>query len=135
MGNLFSKCMDKVPKDAQERFTDLASNVPGMPGADGGGPLSSDMIVDAFRSALSEGVEKAVASAMAAGGFANNPAIRVKLPEQIGSVNLNDLRSKLESFGMGGKLDSVEEKMNQACEKAAGYLNFVHVPPPCDCRS
>ncbi|MCD4755820.1 MAG: DUF4197 domain-containing protein [Deltaproteobacteria bacterium] len=76
--------------------------------------LSDAEIVKGLREALRVGAEQAVKSASAAGGYMDNPAIRIPLPGRLQSA-ANTLRS----IGLGSQADAFEQSMNHAAEKAA----------------
>lgn len=64
--------------------------------------------------ALRVGAERAVGRASAAGGFLDNPRIRIRLPPAIEKVG-----SALRSVGLGSQVDEFETTLNRGAEKAA----------------
>jgi len=76
--------------------------------------LSDNEIASGLKDALRLGAERAVDKASAAGGFLNDPAIRIPLPGKLKSVG--DTMRKL---GLGGPVDNFELTMNTAAEKAS----------------
>jgi len=77
--------------------------------------LGSEEIASGLREALKVGTERAVAEASRAGGFLDDPQIRIPLPEKLQTAG-----RMLRSFGMGSQVDALEETMNRAAEQAAG---------------
>lgn len=75
--------------------------------------LSNDDIAGGLREALTVGTGKVVEQLGQTGGFANDPAIRVRLPEKLGSV-----QKALSRVGMSDSLDELEAQMNAAAEVA-----------------
>ncbi len=84
-------------------------------GSTTGSALGSEEIASGLREALKVGTERAVAQASKAGGFLDNPQIRIPLPDK-----LNTAGKMLRTFGMGSQVDAFEETMNRAAEQAAG---------------
>lgn len=76
--------------------------------------LSDTKIGKGLREALSVGIDKAVARASQEGGYLNNPAIKIRFPE-----NLSMVESGLRKIGMGEKVDAFETRVNKAAEQAA----------------
>ena len=76
--------------------------------------LSETKIGKGLREALSLGIDKAVAMASKEGGYLNNPAIKIKFPE-----NLSMVETGLRKIGMGSKIDAFEARVNKAAEQAA----------------
>jgi hypothetical protein len=79
------------------------------------GPPSEQRVAAGLREALRIGTERAVASLSREGGFADVPALRLRLPE-----DLEPAAKALRAIGMGKPVDDLEAAMNQAAEKAAG---------------
>jgi hypothetical protein len=79
-----------------------------------GGGFSPDMLSRAFVKGLEEAIKAACALAMAMGGFAMNEAIKLELPEKLGSIKTHDIKKAFPD-----KIKEIEEKMNKAAEKAA----------------
>ncbi|MGA3828162.1 DUF4197 domain-containing protein, partial [Pseudomonas chlororaphis] len=48
-----------------------------------------------------------------AGGFSNNPAVRIELPGNLGKV-----AKKMKQFGMGAQVEAIESSMNNAADAA-----------------
>lgn len=90
----------------QDTLTAFTSNT--------GGALSMEKIAAGLKEALRVGTQKAVAKTSAEGGYANNPRIRIPMPEK-----LDNLATKLRNVGLGSYVDRFEGKMNQSAEKAA----------------
>lgn len=102
----------------------LDSGLGGMLGALGGGSgeLSLDTIVAGLKEALTVGTQNTVAQTSKAGGFAQNPRLRIPLPGELQTVG-NTLRK----VGMGAMVDDFEAKMNLAAEQAAAQATPVFV--------
>lgn len=88
-------------KSAQKAFTSSGS-------------LSESEIIDGLKQALEIGSANAVDLVSKAGGYYNNPAIKIPLPESVQKVE-----KLLRGAGLGSKVDAFELSMNQAAEKAA----------------
>lgn len=86
---------------------------------------SMEMIVQAFQDALGEAVEAACEMAQAAGGFAENLAIKISLPDKIGKVDLAGLRKKLKMVGKESWIDDINTKMNEAAEAASKFAKDI----------
>ena len=84
---------------------DARAQVPGFTDAQASGGL---------RDALTRGISAAVAETGRAGGYENNPLIKIVIPEKLQFV-VKGLRSA----GMGGEADKFEHSMNAAAEQAA----------------
>jgi acyl-CoA synthetase (AMP-forming)/AMP-acid ligase II len=82
-------------------------------------PLDNPTIVAGLKQALEVGTGNAVTQTSAAGGFWNDLAIRILIPEK-----LQSLAKTLRTVGMGSHVDAFEKKMNDAAEAAA-----VHAKP------
>ena len=95
----------------------LKQAVGGMAGTGptGTSALGSEEIASGLREALKVGTERAVAQASRAGGFLDDPHIRIPLPERLQTAG-----TMLRTFGMGSHVDAFEETMNRAAEQAAG---------------
>jgi hypothetical protein len=95
-------------------FGDILKGFEKSVGMSGGGGLSTDKIIAGLKEALEIGTAKAVNLVSKAGGYYNNPEIRIPLPGSVKKVE-----SVLRAAGYGPKLDAFELSMNQAAEKAA----------------
>lgn len=76
--------------------------------------LGDTQVGKGLKEALSVGIDRAVSAAGRKGGYANNPAIRIKIPEQLAMVS-----GMMRKVGMGPKLDAFEASVNSAAEQAA----------------
>ena len=83
-------------------------------GSLGGGELTPDTIAQGLREALAVGIRNTVAQTGKEGGYLQNPAIRIPLPDKLKTVG-----DTLRKVGLGGQVDLVEAKMNAAAEEAA----------------
>lgn len=77
-------------------------------------PESEARVASGLREALRVGTERAVATLSAPGGYAEVPSLRLELPE-----SLQPAAKTLRHIGMGRQVDRIEEKMNEAAERAA----------------
>lgn len=83
-------------------------------GSKGAGEPSQSDVSKGLLEALRVGAERAVAQASSAGGFLDNPLIRIPLPPAIQKVSRT-----LRSVGLGGEIDKFETTLNRGAEKAA----------------
>jgi len=83
-------------------------------GALGGGELTPDTIAQGLKEALAVGIRNTVAQTGKEGGYLQNPAIRIPLPDKLKTVG-----DGLRKVGLGEKVDLIEAKMNAAAEEAA----------------
>jgi hypothetical protein len=90
-----------IVKSAQKAFTASDS-------------LSESEIIEGLKQALEIGSADAVELVSQKGGYYDNPAIKIPLPESVQKVE-----KLLRSAGFGPKVDAFELSMNQAAEKAA----------------
>ena len=87
--------------------------------------LSNSDIEGAFKDALTIGSENVVNQLGESGGFSEDSAIRISLPDSLQTV-----KSSLDMVGMGDSLDDLEIKLNEAAEFAVGqaqplFLNAI----------
>ena len=80
----------------------------------GGGGLSESKIVDGLKEALQIGTGNAVTRVSEAGGYYDNPKIKIPLPGPVEKVE-----GLLRTAGYGAELDAFELSMNRAAEAAA----------------
>jgi hypothetical protein len=85
-----------------------------LPSGTGGGGLGEGEIVEGLKQALAVGTANATAAAGAAGGYFQNPEIRIPLPESI-----RKMEPLIRTAGYGGQLDAFVLSMNRAAERAA----------------
>ncbi len=83
---------------------------------------SGKLIDNAVRDILKTEVRIACSRLSAPGGYADNPAVLIALPE-----NLKDVRKKLASLGLDGELKKIEKNINNAAEAAAGEALTVFI--------
>jgi hypothetical protein len=76
--------------------------------------LPESRIVQGLKEALSIGTSNAVTSLSRAGGYFDNPEIRIPLPKAV-----EDAQDLLRTAGLGDQLDAFEMSINRAAEKAA----------------
>lgn len=74
----------------------------------------NSQLVRGIKEALELGSARASDQLGQPGGYANNPAYRITLPD-----NLQAIAGTLRQFGLGGQIDTLEALMNQGAEKAA----------------
>lgn len=97
---------------AQSQWGDILKGAQKALGVGGG--LSDSKIVDGLKEALQIGAGNAVRSVSKAGGYYNNPRIKIPLPGSVQKVE-----KLVRVAGYGSQLDAFELSMNQAAEKAA----------------
>ena len=91
---------------------DQTLSTPGAADA-GATALSQTEIAAGLKQALSTGVDRATALLGREGGFANDAAVRIALPE-----SLQTLAQGLRAAGQGAIVDEFTASMNRAAEKA-----------------
>lgn len=84
--------------------------------------LSNADISQAFKQALELGSQQVVNQLGQTGGFNDDPAIHIPLPNQ-----LNTAREWLDKVGMAGTLDDLEVKLNRAAEQATPHAKALFV--------
>jgi len=77
------------------------------------GDLTQKDATGGLKDALTQGAQVAVKQLGTAGGFSNNPEVRIELPGNLGKA-----AKALRKFGMGAQVDQLETSMNQAAEAA-----------------
>jgi hypothetical protein len=82
--------------------------------------LNQTPAAGAVKELLKIGINQAATQLGKAGGYADNPAIRIPMPEK-----LKMLDSTLRKVGMAPQLDAFELNMNRAAEKAAPQARDV----------
>ena len=88
----------------------------------GKGALDTETIVAGLKQALEVGTGNAVKATSQKGGYWDNLAIRILMPEK-----LQSFASTLRKVGMGGQVDAFERKMNEAAESAAAQATPIFV--------
>lgn len=78
-------------------------------------PLSEEQVAAGLKQALQVGSDRATSVLSKAGGFSDDPLLRLGLPDE-----LEPLASTLRNMGMGSTIDALELKMNEAAEAAVG---------------
>lgn len=78
-------------------------------------PLTEATVADGLRQALRVGTERAASELSRPGGFWDDPALRLTLPDQ-----LDPLVGTMRALGFGARVDELERTMNRAAERAAG---------------
>ena len=78
-----------------------------------GANLSADEVGGGLKDALKVGADLVVSRLGASGGFANDPAVHIALPQ-----GLDRVKSALDRVGMGDMLDELELGLNRAAEVA-----------------
>lgn len=97
---------------AQAGLEDLFKSLKDAVGMGGG--LSEEKIVGGLKEALEVGTENAVQFVSRAGGYYENPKIRIPLPEAARKTE-----KYIRAAGFGPQLDEFEKSMNRAAEQAA----------------
>lgn len=87
---------------------------------DSKGSGEQSQIARGLQEALQKGVQTAVNQLGAAGGYLNNPSVRIPLPKEARSVEKG-----LRLVGQGAMVDQFTESMNRAAEKAAPHAKDV----------
>lgn len=100
-----------VPGCAGFEGIDLGSAFP----AGVAGPLDEATVASGLRQALDVGIQRTTTSLSASGAFGANPALRLRLPGELGRF-----AQTLRGVGLGGQVDALEDAMNRAAETAAG---------------
>ncbi|ABE49148.1 DUF4197 domain-containing protein [Methylobacillus flagellatus] len=77
------------------------------------GSISNADASQGLKQALMQGAERAVTQLGQAGGFLDNPEVRIPLPE-----SMQKAEKAMRMFGMGKQADELVLKMNQAAEAA-----------------
>ncbi len=85
-----------------------------LAGAAGAGALSDGEIAAGLKEALNVGTARVVTQVGRHGGYFDDPAIRIPLPDDLRRVH-----EVLEPLGLGRHTAEVEETMNRAAERAA----------------
>jgi hypothetical protein len=93
-----------------EKGTDLLDSLAGKQSA---GEPGVDEIAQAFRQALRIGTRRVVSQLGAEDGFYADPEIHIPLPDR-----LQQVKSALDTVGMGSVTDDLELKLNRAAEAA-----------------
>lgn len=75
--------------------------------------LSNSDVVSGLKGALANGVESAIKTLGTNGGFSNNSAVKIVIPDSLKSI-----ASTARTLGQGQYVDSLESTMNVAAEKA-----------------
>lgn len=78
------------------------------------GPLDNETVVAGLKEALQVGTRNTVKQTSQRGGYTENPAIRIAMPEPLQKV-----AEALRKVGLGGQVDQFERRMNRAAETAA----------------
>jgi hypothetical protein len=102
----------KYTQDAISSKTDISLPSLKNTGKAVAGLSNTDMIAG-LKDALRIGSENVVGKLGKTNGFNNDPAIRIPLP-----ASMNKVKSSLSRVGMGGSMDELELKLNQAAEVA-----------------
>jgi hypothetical protein len=79
-----------------------------------GGALDESTVASGLREALEIGTTRASGQLSAPGGFGDDPALRLRIPEEAAPMV-----KTLRAIGLGSKVDEVEDAMNRAAEAAA----------------
>lgn len=77
------------------------------------GSLSNTDASQGLKQALIQGAERAVSQLGTAGGFLNNPQVKIPLP-----ASMQKAEKAMRMFGMGKQADELVVRMNQAAEAA-----------------
>lgn len=80
-----------------------------------GAPLDQATVTRGLKQALDVGTQRTTSTLSARGGFSANPALRLRLPGELGTM-----AQGLRAVGFGAQVDALEDSMNRAAEEAAG---------------
>ncbi|WP_339715810.1 DUF4197 domain-containing protein [uncultured Sneathiella sp.] len=98
----------------QKKITDSASSVTGGSESGSTSNLSTSQIIEGLKEALQVGTETVVAQIGTTGGYNDDPAIHIPLPEK-----MQQAQSLMKKFGLSGMADDLEERLNRGAEAAA----------------
>lgn len=98
----FDVAKDVVDKAAENGGSEIAQSA-----------LSNSDVVSGLKEALANGVKSAINSLGTSGGFSNNSAVKIAIPD-----SLTAIATTARTLGQGQYVDSLESTMNQAAEKA-----------------
>jgi len=93
-----------------KRGRDLVGN---LGKSDATSVLPTTEIAAGLKEALRVGTERVVSQLGQPGGFQNDPAVHIPLPESLGTV-----QTALDRVGLSASLDALETKLNEAAEVA-----------------
>ncbi|MFW5803205.1 MAG: DUF4197 domain-containing protein [Verrucomicrobiota bacterium] len=86
------------------------------------GRLDNETIVAGLKEALRVGTRNTVKQTSQRGGYNENPAIRIPMPDALQRVT-----GALRKVGLGGQVDQFERRMNRAAETAAAEAAPVFI--------
>lgn len=93
-----------------------------LQGLGGNQQLSNETVVAGLKQALEVGTKNSVNRTNKPGGFSNNPLIKIAVPEE-----LDNVAGALRKVGLGSYVNSFEQQMNRAAEKASGEAKDVFI--------
>ncbi len=97
-----------------QKGADLLQGAAGAQATAGAGAsLPNDQIIAGLREALTVGTERVVSQLGQSGGFSDDPAIHIPLPDSLKTV-----QKTLDAVGMGGMMAELESRLNLAAEAA-----------------
>jgi len=76
--------------------------------------LDTDTLIKGLKEALEVGSRRAIDGISQSGGYLDNPAIRIPLPQGV-----DQAAGLMRQYGLGDQVDQFEQSMNRAAEKAA----------------
>lgn len=86
------------------------------------GDLTQKDATGGLKDALAQGAQVAVKQLGTAGGFSNNPEVRIELPGNLGKA-----AKALKMFGKGEQVEALEASMNKAAEAAVPQARAILV--------
>lgn len=86
------------------------------------GDLTQKDATGGLKDALAQGAQIAVKQLGTAGGFSNNPEVRIELPGNLGKA-----AKALKMFGKGEQVEALEASMNKAAEAAVPQAQAILV--------
>lgn len=107
-----------ISQPAQADWLDFAKETVNKVSENGGSDmaqsaLSNSDVVSGLKEALAKGVKSAITSLGTSGGFSDNSAVKIALPDSLTSI-----ATAARTMGQGQYVDSLESTMNVAAEKA-----------------
>ena len=101
---------------------DLKKKVEQSLNSQSGSQLSETEIANGLKEALNQGVDKGVHKLSQAGGYLNDPKVKISMPNEAKTVE-----DKLRKLGQGKLVDQTIESMNRAAENAANGAKDIFV--------
>jgi hypothetical protein len=84
--------------------------------------LSEDTVASGLKEALIVSTQRTVSELSEEGGFYKDPRVKIPLPNEF-----NTIKNTLSDVGMGYLVDELQEKVNEAAEKAAPKAGDIFI--------